>query len=151
MQQHQYFAFHIDSYSCRMDGKGCLYKVEYCYICWGHTRRARSRSLPCPHIPHGIHVESMSFQMDSTHSIWNMFWVKSQPFWLFHSIWNPLEMIWIPCGFHHSIWNFHLDAIWNHDIDSTTIPHGFHVDSIWNDGIHMDSTWIPIILTLEYR
>jgi len=100
--------------------------------------------------PCGIHMESMSFQMDSIHSIWNMFWLKSQPFWLFHSIWNPLGMIWIPCGFHHSIWNFHLDSIWNHEIDSTTVPHGFHVDSIWNDGIHMDSTWIPIILTLEY-
>ena len=58
------------------------------------------RSLLSPHIPHGIH-------MDSTHSIWNMFWLGSQPFQPFHPTWNLCGMSWIPCGFHHSIWNLH--------------------------------------------
>ena len=49
------------------------------------------RSLLSPHIPHGIHMDSMSFQMDSTHSIWNMFWLGSQPFQPFHSTWNVME------------------------------------------------------------
>ena len=40
-----------------------------------------TRSLLSPHIPQGIHMESISFQVDSTHSTWNMFWVISQPFW----------------------------------------------------------------------
>ena len=69
------------------------------------------RSLLSPHIPCGIHVESMSFQMDSTHSIWNMFWLVSQPFWSFHST------------------NFHLESIWN-DMESMWIP-SFHLESTY--------------------
>ena len=31
--------------------------------------------------PCGIYVESMLFHMESAHSIWNMFWLRSHPFW----------------------------------------------------------------------
>jgi len=77
------------------------------------------RSLLSPHIPQGIHMESISFQVNSTHFTWNMFWVISQPFWWFHSTY-------IPHGFHHSIWNDALKSTWNYDINSTTVPPGFH-------------------------
>jgi hypothetical protein len=53
---------------------------------------------------HGFH----GFQVDSTHSMWNMHGTKT-PIWVgFHpkhipyewveSIWNDMDSIWIPCG-----------------------------------------------------
>jgi hypothetical protein len=72
---------------------------------------------------------SMSFQMDSTHSIWNMFWVKSHPNWCFCSMHIPHGMGGIHLESMESIWNIHMKFTWN-------IPQVFH-------GFQMDSTWIP--------
>jgi hypothetical protein len=68
---------------------------------------------------------SMSFQMDSTYSIWNMFWVKSHPNWCFCSMHIPHGMGEIHLESMESIWNIHMESTCN-------IPqafHGFQVDS----------------------
>ena len=31
--------------------------------------------------PCGLHMESMLFHMESAHFTWNMFWLRSHPFW----------------------------------------------------------------------
>jgi len=86
--------------------------------------------------PCGIYVESMLFHMESAYSTWNMFWLRSHPFWWFSSTYILHGMGWIPCGFHHSIWNFHMDSTWN-------LPHEFHPISMWIPcGFHVER-WIP--------
>jgi hypothetical protein len=62
---------------------------------------------------------SMSFQMDSIHSIWNMFWVKSHPNWCFCSMDIPHGMGGIHLESMESIWNIHMESTWN-------IPQAFH-------------------------
>ena len=84
------------------------------------------RSLPCPSIPHGIHVVSHGicpFHMEYVLAEISHILVIS-----FH-----LYSMWIPCGFHHSIWNFHQESIWN-------VPHEFHPISMWIPcGFHLES------------
>ena len=61
-------------------------------------------TLPCPHIPHGIHVEQI------------------------YSMWNP----WNLHGIHmESTWNMfhHMESTWTY---STWNPHGIHLKSMWN-------------------
>jgi len=83
--------------------------------------------------PYGIHVVPHGicpFHMESAHSTWNMFWLRSHPFWWFLSTY-------IPCG-------FHVDSTIPHGI-STRNPYGmFHMNSIlFPCGFHVDSTWNP--------
>ena len=65
--------------------RGCQTLMPRTLTCSSKSDRGslslQLRSLLSPHIPQGIHMESISFQVDSTHSTWNMFWVISQPFW----------------------------------------------------------------------
>ena len=72
-----------NSHLCRFECTGDLQDIDYAISY--HQKAVEStpsgRSLLSPHIPQGIHMESISFQVDSTHSTWNMFWVISQPFW----------------------------------------------------------------------
>ena len=95
------------------------------------TTLVSMRSLPCPHIPHGIHMESM--------------WIPCG----FHVIpggFHPFHMEYVLAGiplifllpFHFdSIWNPSGMAIFHHH--SMECPYGFHMDSIWNDhGFHME-------------
>src|SRR6267143_2216574 len=105
------------------------------------------RSLLPPHIPHGIHVESMWIPP----SIWNMFWVGSHSFWVLHSIWIPHGMV-MECP--NFTWNDGMSTWIPHGMrmDSIWIPHGFHMDSIHSIWIphglhpfHMDSTWTASI------
>ena len=103
-----------------------------------HLRRA----LPCPHIPHGIHMESICIPGNSR-------WIPSIPYGICFG-WYPthfgysipllfhMESTWnghIPSLFHHSIWNVYMESTWN--------GHGFHMDSISFHGMTMDSIWIP--------
>ena len=80
------------------------------------------------------------FHMESAHSTWNMFWLRSHPFWWFLSTY-------IPCGFLvDSMWipPFHMEfPLGIHMECSTWIPSHFHVDSMWKDRFHVDSTWNP--------
>ena len=120
------------------------------------------RSLLCPHIPHGIHMESIWIPCNSR-------WIPSIPYGICfgwypevftlppYSTWNPygfqMDSRWIPCNsrwipsipygicfgwdlthFGHSIpLLFHMESTWN-----CHIPLPFH-HSIWN--VHVESTW----------
>ena len=114
------------------------------------------RSLPCPHIPHGIHMDSIWIPYNSR-------WIPSIPYgicfgWDFthfgHSI--PflfhMEFIWnghIPSLFHHFIWNINMESTWNEcemiiwippgtNLEWSWIPYGFHLIP-WNDhGLHRE-------------
>ena len=75
---------------------------------------SKSNSLPCPHIPYGIHMESM--------------WNANIP-WNLHGfhveyVWFHMDSTWIPYGMEM----FHMDSIWNGNIP--WIPGGFHMDFV---------------------
>ena len=87
-----------------------------------------SNTLPCPHIPHGIHVEQI-------YSMWNLHGIHMESTWnMFHHINHVLT---------------DMDSIWN--------PHGIHVDlfhmeSTWNPPeVHVDSMWIPCGMHLIFQ
>ena len=106
--------------------------------------------------PHGIHMDSRQFQVDSIHSIWNMFWLRSHSFWSFHSTFIPygIHLEWsysitFPSFHMECPYGIHMECLWNDDVDSTTIPwngHGFQMDSITFHGITMDFIWNNEIL-----
>src|SRR6267378_2707648 len=95
-------------------------------MCLSRTTPLYSRSLLPPHIPHGIHVDSMwippsiwnphGMVMECPNSTWN----DGMSRWIPHGM--RMDSIWIPHGLHP----FHMDSTW-----TASIPHGFHVDSTW--------------------
>ncbi len=120
----------------------------------------RTRSLLCPHIPCGIHVEFTQFHMDSIHSIWNymeLFWLKPHPFCInfphsFHmegswNVWIPEEIMEYSTGIQVEHDGMRLESI---PFDGFhNIPHGFHNIPQISHGFHnipqipLYFTWIP--------
>jgi hypothetical protein len=71
---------------------GCADHNQQCLLQRGLHKE---RSLLCPHIPCGIHMESMSFQME--YILAGIPAILVIPIHL-ESIWNDVESMWIPCG-----------------------------------------------------
>ena len=85
--------------------------------------------------PHGIHMDSRQFQVDSIHSIWNMFWLRSHPFWLFHSTFIPygIHLEWsysitFPSFHMECPYGIHMECLWNNSITIPWNGHGFHME-----------------------
>ena len=79
-----------------------------------------ARSLPCPLIPHGIHVVPHGICPSHMEYLLAKISLILVIFFHLHSTWNQVDSMWIP--------PFHME-----------FPHGFHVDSMWIPCGKMDS------------